>query len=263
MSSGAGHEAEPSRTPEVEVSSTAEDLARSVAARLVRRLVELQQDARVPSVVLTGGSIAEQVHRAVLDAPGRDDVDWSRVEFWFGDERFVPAGDPDRNALQAREAFLSALPVDPGQVHEMPASGGRYGEDVDAAARAYADGLERVLGSSPRFDVLMLGIGPDGHCASLFPHHEGLDATGLVVAVRDSPKPPPTRISLTMPVLRQADEVWFVASGEGKADAVREALTGADVHEVPAAGPRGTRRTVWLLDAEAASELPVPLVRHK
>lgn len=253
MTSGGSGPAQ--RGPEVEVLPGAEELARSVAARLVHRLVELQDDGRTPSVVLTGGSIAERVHRAVLEAPERDAVDWSRVEFWFGDERFVPGGDPERNAHQARDAFLSALPVDPGQVHEMPASDGRYGEDVDAAARAYADELERVLGPAPRFDVLMLGVGPDGHCASLFPHHDGLDAEGLVVAVRDSPKPPPTRISLTMPLLGRADEVWFVASGNGKARAVRAALDGADVHEVPAAGPKGLRRTAWLLDAAAAADL--------
>jgi 6-phosphogluconolactonase len=240
--------------PEVEISATAEELARSVATRLVRRLAELQDAGRTPSVVLTGGTIADQVHRAVLDVPAQGDVDWGGVEFWFGDERFVAADDPDRNALQARQAFLSALPVDPDRVHEMSASDGPRGDDVDAAARAYADELERVLGPDPRFDVLMLGVGPDGHCASLFPHHESLDAAGLVVAVRESPKPPPTRISLTMPVLQQAEEVWFVASGGGKARAVREALAGADVHDVPAAGPRGREHTRWFLDADAASE---------
>jgi 6-phosphogluconolactonase len=238
---------------EVVTAATAEELADSVARRLVDRLVEVQREGRVPSLVLTGGTIAEKIHRALLHAPRHGNVDWSRVELWFGDERFVPADDPDRNALQARHAFLSALPVDPARVHEMAPSDGGY-EDAEAAAAAYAEELHRVLGASPRFDVLMLGIGPDGHCASLFPHHEGLDATGLVVAVRDSPKPPPTRISMTMSLLQQSDEVWFVASGEAKAGAVRAALTGIDVHDVPAAGPKGSRRTLWLLDAQAASQ---------
>jgi 6-phosphogluconolactonase len=101
----------------------------------------------------------------------------------------------------------------------------------------------------------MLGVGPDGHCASLFPHHEAVQAPGLVVAVRDSPKPPPTRISLTMELLGQADEVWFFAAGGGKAQAVHDALTTDDVDAVPASGPRGRQRTLWLLDAEAASTL--------
>ena len=240
---------------EIEVSPTPENLARSVAERLVRTLVRIQGEGGVPSVVLTGGTIAEAVHRAVLEVPGQAEVDWSRVEVWFGDERFVPAGDPQRNALQARDALLAAVPVDGARVHEMPASDGPHGDDVDAAASAYAGELRRVLGPSPRFDVLMLGVGPDGHCASLFPHLEGVRAPGLVVAVRDSPKPPPTRISLTMELLGEADEVWFVASGGGKAQAVHDALTSDDVDAVPASGPKGRQRTLWLLDAEAASKL--------
>lgn len=241
---------------EIAVSPDQDTLARTVAERLVERLVDLQSDGRTPSLVLTGGTIAEKLHRAVLDVPARAEVDWARVEVWFGDERFVPADDPDRNALQARQAFLSALPVDPARVHEMPASDGAYGDDVDAAATAYADELRRVLGDEPRFDVLMLGVGPDGHCASLFPGHEAVRADGLAVGVRNSPKPPPTRISLTMEMLNRADEVWFIASGEGKAQAVQGAVTGHDVDAVPASGPKGSDLTLWLLDTDAAAKLP-------
>jgi 6-phosphogluconolactonase len=244
---------------EVTVFPDADTLARATAQRLVRSLQRLQSEGRVPSLVLTGGTIAEKLHRAVREVPEQAEVDWGRVEIWFGDERFVPADDPDRNALQSRQAFLSALPVDPSRLHEMPASDGSYGEDVDAAAAAYADELRRVLGEDPRFDVLMLGIGPDGHCASLFPGHEALGADGLAVGVRNSPKPPPTRISLTMGMLNRADEVWFVASGAGKAQAVHDAVTGSDVHAVPASGPHGSALTLWLLDVEAASELPPTL----
>ena len=248
----------PESRREIAVSPDQDTLARAVAERLVQRLVDLQSDGRTPSLVLTGGSIAEKLHRAVLDVPAQTDVDWARVEVWFGDERFVPADDPDRNALQARQAFLSALPVDPARVHEMPASDGAYA-DVDAAATAYADELRRVLGDEPRFDVLMLGVGPDGHCASLFPGHEAVRADGLAVGVRGSPKPPPTRISLTMEMLNRADEVWFVASGDGKAQAVHDAVTGSDVHAVPASGPHGQELTLWLLDTDAAALLPPAL----
>lgn len=241
---------------EVQTSATAEELARTVADRLVAELAVRQSEGRVPSVVLTGGTVADRIHRAVLDAPGIDAVDWSRVDVWFGDERFVPAGDDERNAGQASRAFLSRLPLDPARVHEMPASDGAYGDDAEAAASAYAEEVSRVLGAAPRFDVLMLGVGPDGHCASLFPGHEAVHADGLTVAVHGSPKPPPTRISLTMGALRSADEVWFVVSGRGKAGAVRAALSGQDVTEIPARGPRGMRRTLWLLDADAAAELP-------
>ena len=241
---------------EIAVSPDQDSLARAVAERLVQRLVDLQSEGGIPSLVLTGGSIAEKLHRAVLDVPAKGEVDWARVEIWFGDERFVPAGDPDRNALQARQAFLSALPVDSARVHEMPANDGAYGDDVDAAATAYADELRRVLGDEPRFDVLMLGVGPDGHCASLFPGHEAVGAGGLAVGVRNSPKPPPTRISLTMEMLNRADQVWFVASGEGKSQAVHDAVTGSDIHAVPASGPKGSELTLWLVDADAATKLP-------
>lgn len=246
----------PPADPEVVVHESDDELARSVAELLVRQLVDLQRAGGVPSVVLTGGTIASAIYRTVLEVPDLGSVDWSRVDFWFGDERFVPADDADRNALQSHEAFLSALPVDPKRVHEMPPSDGEYGDDVDAAAAAYAEEVGRALGDDGRFDVLLLGVGPDGHCASLFPGHDEVDAGGFAVAVRSSPKPPPTRISLTMDVLRRAEEVWFIAAGEGKAQAVRDALGGADVHAVPAAGPRGQRRTLWLLDSEAASLLP-------
>jgi 6-phosphogluconolactonase len=167
----------------------------------------------------------------------------------------VPADHPDRNALQAREALLGVVPLDPSRVHEMPASDGPLGDDVNAAAAAYGGEVERVLGTPPRFDVLMLGVGPDGHCASLFPGHEALRATGVAVGVRDSPKPPPTRVSLTMDTLGRADELWFVAAGAEKARAVHRALSATDVDAVPASGPRGRTRTTWFLDAAAASGL--------
>jgi 6-phosphogluconolactonase len=246
----------PQPTIEIAVWTGDEDLARAVAERLVGALTRIQAEGRVPSVVLTGGSIADRVHRTVLEVPEHAEVDWARVDVWFGDERFVGMDDADRNALHAKEAFLSFLPVDPARVHEMPASDGEHGDDLDAASAAYAKEIRKVLGDSPRFDVLMLGIGPDGHCASLFPGHEALHADGTVVGVRSSPKPPPTRISLTMGMLRRADEVWFIASGEEKARAVHDAIHGQDVAAVPASGPKGRERTLWLLDAEAAGELP-------
>lgn len=241
--------------PEIIVRDDPDALARTVAARLVEQIVELQAGGRIPSIVLTGGSIADKLHRAVLEAPGQDRVDWSAVEFWFGDERYVAHDDEDRNALQARRALLSRVPVTEQRIHEMPAADGPHGDDVEAAAAACAEELRSTLGDEPRFDVLMLGIGPDGHCASLFPGHEAVRAGGLAVGVRDSPKPPPTRISLTMAALQHAEEVWFVAAGEAKAQAVHDAMTGTDINAVPASGPRGRQRTVWLLDAEAAGSV--------
>ena len=170
-----------------------------------------------------------------------------------GGERYVPADHADRNAAQARAAWLSHVDLDPERVHAMPASDEEYVGVHDAAA-AYAD-VVREHGRG-RFDLVMLGIGPDGHVASLFPGRAHLDVDDAVtVAVSDSPKPPPQRVSLTFGALNRNRQVWFIASGEGKADAVARALRGDDVHEIPAAGVHGSERTVWWLDASAASRL--------
>ncbi len=248
---------EPAGGVELRRHADAEDLAREVADALVSRLSGIQREGRAPSVVLTGGTIADAIHAAVAGSPRRGEVDWTRVDFWWGDERFVPSDSTDRNAGKAEAAMLGSLPVDPARVHVIPASDGPYGDDVDAAAAGYADELAAAGtdGDGQAFDVLMLGIGPDGHCASLFPGRtEQLDERPAV-AVRDSPKPPPVRISLTMRVLNSAREVWWVASGEGKAEAVRDAVHGADPIQVPAAGPKGADRTVWWVDDAAASRL--------
>jgi 6-phosphogluconolactonase len=224
-------------------------LALATAARLIVRLTDAQAERGVASLVLTGGRIAAQVYAAVRDNPARDAVDWSRVDFWWGDERFLPAGDPDRNETQAREAFLSALPVDPARVHPMPASDGPHGTDAAAAAAAYA----AQLGTA--FDVVLLGVGEDGHVASVFPGHPVGADPRPVADVHDSPKPPPVRITLTLPTLNTAAEVWLLASGSGKADAVREALTGSPA-TLPAAKVHGQVRTLWLVDTDAGESLP-------
>jgi len=240
-------------TPDILRHPSPKALVSTVATRLITQLAEIQREERVPSLVLTGGTIADRVHEAVASSPHRDLVDWRNVDVWFGDERFVASGDPDRNAGQAEAAMLGSLPFDPGRVHVMPASDGPYGDDVDAAAEAYAD--ELAGSDADLFDILMLGIGPDGHCASLFPGRTEQSDERPAVAVRDSPKPPPTRISLTMRQLNAAREVWWVASGAGKADAVARAVHGADPLDVPAAGPRGVERTLWFLDDDAASAI--------
>jgi len=233
-------------------------LAAAVAARLLTTLVDVQAGGGVPSVVLTGGTVARVLHRAVRDSAARDAVDWSRVDFWWGDERFVAADDSERNEAQARADLLDALSLDPDRVHPMAALGGRFGEDVDAAAAAYAAELEAAAAGrddGPLFDVLMLGMGPDGHVASLFPGHPGLDDDRPALAVRASPKPPPVRISMSFATLARASQTWFLVTDEGKAAAVRQALTGADRVDVPAAGVRGRDRTVWFLDDAAATQL--------
>jgi len=240
----------------------ADILASAVAARLVIKIIDAQAERGWAGVVLTGGRVAAKVLRSVKELPAADAVDWSRVDLWWGDERFLPEGDPERNDTQAREALLASVPVDPKRVHAMPASDGPHGADVEAAAAAYAEELARAAGPEnhgtvPSFDVLMLGVGPDTHVASLFPELPAVRETErTVVGVRGAPKPPPTRVTLTLPAIRAAREVWLLAAGEDKARAAAIALSGAGEIQAPAAGARGRARTLWLLDSAAASQLP-------
>jgi 6-phosphogluconolactonase len=251
--------------PDVVVEPDAEMLARAVAAALVARLAAAQAVHGTASVVLTGGGVGTAVLRHVAGlaeepAPGQD-VDWTAVDVWWGDERFVPADDDERNEKGAREALLDRVGVPPQRVHAMPASDAGFDEPEEAAewyAGTLADAARDAGadGPLPRFDVLLLGVGAEGHVASIFPHSPAASDDRPVVAVRDCPKPPPTRVSLGFSAIGSAEEVWLLVAGEGKAEAVATALGGADPLDVPAAGVRGRRATRWLLDAAAAGRLP-------
>lgn len=236
----------------IEVHEDATDLATNVAGELLNRITDAQAAGHVPHVVLTGGSIADAIHREVARLAPDSGVDWGAVEVWFGDERFVAPDSPDRNAGQAKAALLDPVGVPDHRVHQMPSTADA--DSVDAAAAAYE--AEVKAHGPAQFDILMLGVGPDGHIASLFPGFPQLDVTDrIAVGVTDSPKPPPERISLTYDALRRSTSVWFLVSSEGKADAVAKAVGGADIHETPAAGVEGTEETVWFLDRAAASRL--------
>ncbi len=200
---------------------------------------------------------------ALAAEPAREVVDWTAVDVWWGDERFVPADSDERNELGARRALLDPVGVPAERIHAMPPSDGRFAEPEDAAGwytgqlAAAADAGRAV----PRFDVLLLGLGPEGHVASIFPESPASRDDRPVFAVHDCPKPPPTRISLGFSAINAAEEVWLVVSGEGKADAVARALAGADPVDLPAAGVHGVRATRWLLDTAAAGKLPEPPAR--
>ncbi|MDP9116510.1 MAG: 6-phosphogluconolactonase [Actinomycetota bacterium] len=238
--------------PEVVVEPSATELAAATADRLLALISAALRERSRADLLITGGGILERVLRAVGAAPARDSIDWRHVHIWWGDERYVEAQSDDRNDKAAFAALLGSLDLDPAHVHRMPASDWGFA-DVDEAAAAYA----RQLAAS--FDVALLGVGPDGHCASLFPTSRGVyEESASVIGVHDSPKPPPLRISLTFRSLDTASEVWFIASGSPKSHAVGLAVGGADRALVPSAGPRGRSRTLWLLDTEAAAELPSP-----
>ncbi len=233
---------------EILVHANAEEVVEALTARLLARLAEIQREFRVPQVALTGGRIATRAYGNLGAEGGKSAVDWARVELWWGDERFVAADDEERNAEPTLK-LLSGLRLSPDRIHRMPAADS--GMDLDQAAEAYATELGDTV-----FDICLLGLGPDGHVASLFPEHPSSYAEGEVIAVRASPKPPPERISLTLPVINRSREVWFLVSGSDKAAAAKMALLGAGPVQVPGAGVAGAERTLWLMDTDAASELP-------
>lgn len=231
---------------------SADELAAAAAARLITRLVDLQAAGHTPAVALTGGGVGTATLAAVAASPARGAVRWSEVDLFWGDERFLPEGDGERNETQARSALLDHLDLDPAHVHPIAPSDGEFGDDPDAAAAAYAallDGRNRPL------DIVMLGMGGEGHVASVFPHSPALDAPGSAVAVRNCPKPPPTRVSMTLAEISSADEVWLLVAGASKAKAVAAALDGATARDIPAAGAVGRNATLWFVDREAASRI--------
>lgn len=236
------------------------DKAALVAAagdRLVRAITDAVAARGQAVIALTGGGTGIDVLKRVSEQAGS--VDWSTVHLYWGDERYVPRNDDERNEKQAREALLDHIDIPDANVHPMPASDSEFGDDIDAAAQSY----EQVLAANaetdepaPAFDVHLLGMGGEGHVNSLFPHTPAVrESERLVVGVTDSPKPPPRRITLTLPAVQRSRQVWLVVAGADKADAVAAAANDASPLDVPAAGAIGREATVWLLDQAAAAKV--------
>lgn len=239
----------------VETHPDTDALVAAAGDRLAAVIAAAVEARGVAHIVLTGGGTGIGLLRRLSG----HSVDWANVHVFFGDDRFVPHDDDERNEKQAREALLAHVDIPAANIHPMAASDGEFGADLEAAARGYERELAAVAGSgspTPEFDVHLLGMGGEGHVNSLFPHTAAVrETTRMVVGVPDSPKPPPQRISLTLPAVRRSRQVWLVVSGAAKAEAVAAAVGGADPDDVPAAGAVGTEATVWLLDAAAAALL--------
>lgn len=240
----------------VEVFPESQALVAAAATRLTDTIAAAVTARGRALVVLTGGGNGI----GLLQSLREEQVDWSRVHLFWGDERYVPEDDSERNDKQARAALLDDIDIPSSHVHTMPASDGEFGTDLAAAALAY----EQLLAANaepgqrvPHFDVHLLGMGPEGHINSLFPDTPAVvETTRMVVPVDGSPKPPPQRITLTLPAIQRSRQVWLMVSGAAKADAVAAAIGGAAPVSVPAAGAIGLETTLWLLDEEAAAKLP-------
>jgi 6-phosphogluconolactonase len=198
------------------------------------------------SVALPGGSVATNFFPRLAHVS----FDWSRTDFFWADERAVPPRDAESNYGQACSLWLEPAKVPAERIHRMPADD----PDTVQAAAIYAAELQRIAGTSPRLDFVLLGVGPDGHVASLFPRHPVLeDARNLVAVVENAPKPPRRRMTLTMGVLAAGERVVVVALGRTKAAAIREALTRPESELPVARALRRAARAFILLDPEAAS----------
>lgn len=259
--------------PVMTIHQDRETLCRVVAEDILDRLQRAVAADEVAHLALTGGGAGIGTLRAVADLIGSGvaaDLDWSTVHLWWGDERLLPAGDAERNAQQADEALLDLLVAEHGlpesNIHRMPSTEDAVtpalGAEIYAEELAsHASGHGHARLGLPRFTVLLLGVGPDGHIASLFPGKASLGVTGCAtVGEDDSPKPPPGRVSMTFDAIHSAERVWLVVAGADKSEAVARAFRDeTPVEEIPAKNARGSAETVWHVDRAAASAVDVHL----
>jgi 6-phosphogluconolactonase len=216
-------------------SRAAQDLAAKVLDLLPKQSVNL---------VLTGGTVGIKTLAEL--APHLTGKDLSSLHFWWGDDRFVEEHSQERNYVQAAQVLISKISIPASNLHQIPAAGNL---SLIESASEFAGQLEQ---ERPKFDIVLLGMGADGHVASLFPESRPKPLSELVVAEQNSPKPPALRISLSYQALSGADEVWFLVSGLDKADAVSRVFTNQDL---PASRVKGKKLTRWYLDTQAASKM--------
>lgn len=222
----------------------ADAVAQFAAGDLAAKLKDLLDFKPTVHLVVTGGTVGIKTLEAL--APLLAGMNLNGLQIWWGDERFVSRDSVDRNFVQAREALLSRVSMPHENIHEMPAL-----EDGELS-KVSATFADFVAEASPEFDIVLLGMGPDGHVASLFPGSEPTPFREWIVAESNSPKPPQQRISFSYQALSSASEVWFLVAGSDKAGAVAQVFSGATL---PAGLVVGKQVTKWYLDEASASEL--------
>lgn len=233
--------------PAVRVFEEVDTLFEVAVREVVETLADVLARRKVAYLALSGGSTPRRLYELLASEPWRGQVDWSRVEIFWGDERMVPPDDDASNYRLARRTLLDPLDVPQARVHRVAGE-----ETPEEAVRLYEEALGGVPGSPPHFDLILLGMGADGHTASLFPGEGAVEEEARWAVATESPDPPHSRISLTLPVLSAARRVLFLVTGADKAEAVGHALR---EDEPPPAGRVRGEETVWLLDREAARSL--------
>lgn len=229
----------------------AEAIATATAARLGLAIADAVATSGCAHIALTGGGSGIATLEHLSHSPLAQFIDWTSVHVWWSDERFLEAGHRDRNEVQAQEALLGRILIPEENIHRIGSASEH--SSAEDAARAYSD--EIAAWASPAWDVALLGVGPDGHVASLFPGHAGFTTPAAVaaVAVHESPKPPSDRVSFSLGTINRAKAVWLLAGGAAKADAVARSLAGDN--SLPASAVHGTGETLWLLDVESAARV--------
>jgi 6-phosphogluconolactonase len=241
--------------PQIRIFDTPEQLAQAAA----KRLVALADDAVARTgrfaIALAGGSTPKRLYQLLADPPYREQIDWRRWEIFWNDERVVPPDHPESNYKMAWDSLLSRVPIDPARVHRMPGEA----EDADLAAVAYQQQIATVLGvpaagPPPPFDLILLGIGEDGHTASLFPGTEALEERSRWVVANHVPQHRMYRLTMTLPILNQARHVLFLVTGASKAAVVRQILEGpSEPQRLPSQAVQpASGQLHWLLDRQAA-----------
>jgi 6-phosphogluconolactonase len=213
------------------------ELASEVIAQLLQVIEEGLSERNRFDLALTGGTLGLDISSRLVEVLNQNASDFKGLNIWWSDERFVDAESDQRNAIAIHNKLLNKHVV----VHEVLASG-------NASAEEALSDYEKKL-SQVKLDLVILGLGPDGHVASIFPGRADLDNLNKVFLIEDSPKPPAVRISFTMATINSADKVWIVATGEAKADAVTKIIE-ADL-SIPASYVRGSHHTRLIVDTEA------------
>ena len=234
---------------EVRKAVNAIDVARQAAEEIISSLASILKAKSSANVALTGGTVGILTLEVLAQDEFKDQIDFSNVHFWWGDERYVAGNSNDRNANQARVALLNTLAVDESKIHEFPSTDS--GLSVEEARDKFEQYIIEAFDSeTPSMDLTILGMGPDGHVASLFPGM--LSESNNVVAIHNSPKPPAERLSLSMDVINASKKVIFVVSGIDKAEAVAAVHKDPDC-ELPAAKVAATGITLWIIDEAAGA----------
>lgn len=209
------------------------------------------------TLALSGGNTPKKLYSLLATEPYSSQIDWQLVDIFWSDERCVPPDDPESNYLMAQEVLLSRISIAVAQVHRMPADRA----DRDAASLAYTRDMQRVFSTNgiPEFDLLQLGMGPEAHTASLFPHQPSLHETQRLVMPVSVPKPPPDRLTFTPPILNAARNILFLATGADKVDALHAVIEGpTNPDEYPAQIVRPPNGEVtWMVDSAIAQKIHV------